>query len=150
MTTASSHLEIEAVGDVTVVNFTDKKLLDEQTIQIIGEQLLSLADEQGRRKILLNFGNVEYLSSAFVGVLATLNAKVNGVGGRLILCNIDPLIYEVFESTKLSELFNIQREEGGDDPEAELGGVRSRLIPPKPTRGQSAALRPPPPPEPEV
>jgi anti-sigma B factor antagonist len=105
------RLEVEDIGDVTVVKFADKKILDEQNIQIIGEQLFSLVDELGRRKILLNFGNVEYLSSAALGKLITLNKKVNAVGGRLILCSIDPQIYEVFEITRLNKLFNIQREE---------------------------------------
>jgi anti-sigma B factor antagonist len=105
------RLEVEDVGDVTVVNFKDRKILDEQNIQIIGEQLFSLVDEAGRRKILLNFGNVEYLSSAALGKLITLNKKLQGVGGRLILCNIDPQIYEVFEITKLNKLFNIHKEE---------------------------------------
>ena len=105
------RLVVEDIGDVTVVNFVDKKILDEQNIQVIGEQLFSLVDELGRRKILLNFGNVEYLSSAALGKLITLNKKVNAVGGRLILCNIDQQIYEVFEITKLNKLFNIQKEE---------------------------------------
>jgi anti-sigma B factor antagonist len=105
------HLEVEDIGDVTVVKFADKKILDEQNIQRIGEQLFSLVDELGRRKILLNFGNVEYLSSAALGKLITLNKKVNAVGGRLILCNIDPQIYELFEITTTNRLFNIQREE---------------------------------------
>jgi anti-sigma B factor antagonist len=105
------RLEVEDIGDVTVVNFTDKKILDEQNIQIIGEQLFSLVDDLGRRKLLLNFSNVEYLSSAALGKFITLNKKVNAAGGRLILCNIDPQIYEVFEITKLNKLFNIQKEE---------------------------------------
>src|SRR3954466_1122801 len=105
------RLEVEDIGDVTVVNFVDRKSRDEQNIQIIGEQLFSLVDELGRRKLLLNFGNVEYLSSAALGKLITLNKKVNATGGKLILCNIDPQIYEVFEITKLNKLFNIQKEE---------------------------------------
>src|SRR5271166_4477041 len=91
------RLEAEDIGDVTVVNFIDKKILDEQNIQIIGEQLFGLVDEQGRRKLLLNFGNVEDLSSSAQGKFSTLNKKVNLAGGRLILCNIDPQIFEVFE-----------------------------------------------------
>ena len=94
-----------------VVNFTDKKILDEQNIQIIGEQLFSLVDELGRRKLILNFSNVEYLSSAALGKFITLNKKVNAASGKLVLCNIDPQIYEVFEITKLNKLFNIQKEE---------------------------------------
>ena len=105
------RLEVEDIGDVTVVNFTDRKILDEQNIQVIGEQLFSLVDEAGRRKILLNFGNVEYLASAALGKLITLNKKLQAAGGRLVLCNIDPQIYEVFEITKLNKLFNIQKEE---------------------------------------
>src|ERR1041384_7596637 len=105
------RLEVEDIGDVTVVNFTDKKILDEQNIQLIGEQLFRLADELGRRKLLLNFRNVEYLSSAGLGKFITLNKKVNSSGGRLILCSIDPQIYEVFEITKLNKLFNIQKDE---------------------------------------
>jgi len=105
------RLEVEDIGDVTVINFVDKKILDEQNIQIIGEQLFGLVEQEGRRKLLLNFGNVEYLSSAALGKLITLNKKLQGVGGRLILCNIDPQIYEVFEITKLDKFFNIQKEE---------------------------------------
>ena len=105
------RLEVEDIGDVTVVNFTDKKILDEQNIQIIGEQLFSLVDELGRRKLILNFSNVEYLSSAALGKFITLNKKVNAAGGRLVLCNIDPQIYEVFEITKLNKLFTIKKDE---------------------------------------
>jgi anti-sigma B factor antagonist len=105
------RLEVEDIGEVTVVSFTDKKILDEQNIQVIGEQLFSLVDDLGRRKILLNFGNVDYLSSAALGKFITLNKKVAQAGGKLILCNIAPQIYEVFEITKLNRLFKIEKEE---------------------------------------
>ena len=57
-----SRLQTETIGDVLVVNFIDRKILDEQNIQIIGDQLFGLVDQN--QKILLNFSNVEYLSSA--------------------------------------------------------------------------------------
>ncbi len=76
------RLEVEQIGDVTVVNFVDRKILDEQNIQVIGEQLFSLVDEDNLRKILLNFGNVEYLSSAALGKLITLNKKIQQAGGK--------------------------------------------------------------------
>jgi anti-sigma B factor antagonist len=106
-----SRLEVEHIGDVTVVNFLDRKILDEQNIQRIGDQLFGLVDNDGARKVLLNFSNVEYLSSAALGKLITLNKKLQAAGGRLILCNIDPQIYEVFEITKLDKFFKIHKEE---------------------------------------
>ena len=105
------RLEVEDIGDITVVNFVDKKILDEQNIQVIGEQLFSLIDELGRNKILLNFKNVEFLSSAALGKLITLNRKVQAAGGKLVLCGIDAQIYEVFEITKLNKLFTIKKDE---------------------------------------
>jgi anti-sigma B factor antagonist len=105
------RLELEQIGDVTVVNFVDKKILDEQSIQTIGEQLFSLVDQENCRQMLLNFSNVEFLSSAALGKLIKLKKKLEEVQGRLILCNIDPQIYEVFEITRLDKYFNIQKEE---------------------------------------
>lgn len=105
------RLEVEDCGEISVVNFIDKKILDEQNIQKIGEDLFSLVDEFNRKKILLNFGNVEYLSSAALGKFITLNKKVQTAGGKLVMCNINDDIYEVFEITKLNKLFNIQKDE---------------------------------------
>jgi anti-sigma B factor antagonist len=105
------RLEVEDIGDVTVVSFIDKKILDEQNIQLIGDQLFRLVDEEGRRKILLNFGNVEYLSSMANGKLITLHYKVKAAGGRLVLCNIPADIYEVFEITRLNRFFVICSDE---------------------------------------
>ncbi|MBX4201011.1 STAS domain-containing protein [Candidatus Parcubacteria bacterium] len=105
------RLEVEEIGDVTVVNFVDRKIFDEQLIQTIGEQLFSLVDEDGRRKILLNFGNVEYYSSACSGKLIALQARLDKVQGKLILCNLDPQIHEVFEIIKLDKFFKIMKEE---------------------------------------
>ena len=105
------RLEVEDSADVAVVNFIDKKILDEQNIQMIGDDLFRLVDELGRRKILLNFSNVEFLSSAALGKLITMNRKVQAVRGKLLLCNITKEIREVFEITKLDKLFTIMPDE---------------------------------------
>lgn len=111
MAKGRQRLEVDQIGDVTAVKFVDKRILDEQYIQAIGEELFALVDEEHKRKILLNFVNVEYLSSAALGKLITMNKKVRGVDGQLRLCCIKPEIYEVFEITKLNKLFQIYADE---------------------------------------
>ena len=103
----SRKLDIEQIGDVTVAKFVDKKILDETNIQIIGNQMFGLVDEDGRKRIILDFSNVEYLSSAALGKLITLNKKVRGATGQLALCNIKPEIKEVFSITKLDKVLKI-------------------------------------------
>ncbi|MBM3993314.1 MAG: STAS domain-containing protein [Planctomycetes bacterium] len=106
-----SRLEVEDNGEIAIVNFIDRKILDEQNIQKIGEDLFSLIDQYDRKKILLNFINVEYLSSAALGKFITLNKKVQAKNGKLVMCHINEDIYEVFEITRLDRLFNIQKDE---------------------------------------
>ena len=90
------RLEIEEVGDVTIAKLLDKKSLDETNIQIIGNQIFSLVDDDHREKIVLDLSAVEYLSSAALGKLLTMEKKVRAAKGRLMLCGIRPEIFEVF------------------------------------------------------
>lgn len=112
MAPAQRRIETEEIGDVTVVRFVDRRILDEQNIQSIGEQLFSLVDDEKRNKILLDFGTVEYLSSAALGKLLNLNKKVERVRGQLRLCRIKPEILEVFQITRLDKVFNIFDDQG--------------------------------------
>jgi anti-sigma B factor antagonist len=101
------RLKVEQKSGVTVVNFLDKRILDEPTIQAIAEQLFSLVDDSGKRELILNFSNVEYLSSAALGKLINLHKKLQGVQGRLAMCHVIPQIFEVFAITKLDKIFKI-------------------------------------------
>ena len=105
------RLEVEDIGDVTVVNFVNRKSSTNRTFRSSASNSLAWSITWAGRKLLLNFGNVEYLSSQALGKLITLNKRLNGVGGQLILCNIHPQIYEVFEITKLDKFFTIHKEE---------------------------------------
>jgi anti-sigma B factor antagonist len=101
------RLVVDDIGDVTVVNFVDKKILDEQNISMIGDDLARLVDELGRRKLLLNFSNVEFMSSAALGKLIRLHQRLAQVGGKLVLCSISKSIHEIFELTKLDKMLKI-------------------------------------------
>jgi anti-sigma B factor antagonist len=85
------RLQIEENGDITLVRFTDRGLLNEQTIQEIGKELYRLVDDQGRKKILLSFGNAEYFPSLLLGKITTLNKKAQAAGGKLVLCDLGEL-----------------------------------------------------------
>ncbi len=105
------RVEVSEVGDVTVVHFVDRKILDEANIQELGQELFGLVESDGREKLLLNFTSVDFLSSAALGKLITLDKKVKANGGTLKLCNIRPEIYEVFAITRLNKLFDIRDDE---------------------------------------
>ncbi|MEC7502471.1 MAG: STAS domain-containing protein [Planctomycetota bacterium] len=105
-----NRIDVADVGEVSVVQFKDRKILDESNIQEMGRELFELV-EQKRTKVLLNFVNVEFLSSAALGKLITLDKKLKAAKGQLKLSNIRPEIYEVFAITRLNKLFDIHDDE---------------------------------------
>ncbi len=105
------RITFDDLGDVTVVRLLDKRILDEQVIQQIGDDLNKLVDELGRRKLLLDFAQVEFLSSAALAKLIRLHQRLVAVGGKLVLCGISKTIYEIFELTKLDQMLKIVKDE---------------------------------------
>ena len=94
-------------NDVSIVEFTDRKILDETNIAEIGARVNELIDQSLRPRLLLDFGNVDHLSSAALGMLINANNRIREKNGELRLCDIKRQILEVFAITKLDKLFRI-------------------------------------------
>jgi anti-sigma B factor antagonist len=105
------RIEVVMAGDVTMVMFQDKRIVEDITITELGHELFRLVDVDRRKKILLNFSNVNSLSSAALGKLITLHKKVKSISGVLMLCNILPTVYEPLVVTKLNGFFDIKEDE---------------------------------------
>jgi anti-anti-sigma factor len=104
-------LEVEDVGGVTVVTVRYRQILSEAAVQALSEQLLRLAAGSGRR-LILNFGNVERLSSAVLGSVVALNRAVRRTGGRLVLCAVRPDLSHLFTITRLDRYLDLYPSEG--------------------------------------
>ena len=103
----NSYLKVTEEKNVRVVEFTNNKILDEANIKEIGDTLQSMLAEREFPKILLDFANVDHLSSAALGMLINVNKGIKERNGQLRLTNIKPEIFEVFVITKLNKLFRI-------------------------------------------
>lgn len=103
----ADHISVVKNEGVNVIEFNDRKILDELAINELGDQLKEVADSESPVRILLNFQKVEHLSSAALGMLITLDKRVKEQNGQLKLSNINPQIYEVFKITRLNKLFEI-------------------------------------------
>ncbi|MCU0707934.1 MAG: STAS domain-containing protein [Pirellula sp.] len=98
-------------GGVSIVRFVDKKIVDSATIEQLGEELNSLVTVDKRNMLLLNFEGVEFMSSAALNKLISLNSKVKAAAGRLKLCCLRAEIKEVFTITRLDRVFDLRKTE---------------------------------------
>ena len=100
----ASDLVISQIQDVTIVDFRNTSILDGGAVEAIAGQLYALVDEQARRKILLDFSAVRFLSSRLVGALLALHKKAQAIKGRFILCGLRPELHKVFKIMKLEKI----------------------------------------------
>ena len=76
MSIRPSDLTCEDEQGTVVVTFCGQRLMESEQINRIKAQLYGLIDD-GVDRLILDFGHVTFLSSAFVGVLITLRKKLS-------------------------------------------------------------------------
>jgi anti-sigma B factor antagonist len=109
---ASHWLEREDQGDLTIVRFRTTRLMDDDLTRDVFDEIYALVEDLDRRYLLLDFAQVDYLSSLALGKLVMLNRKVQAAVGRLALCSLNEDIREVFAITHLINLFYTYVNEG--------------------------------------
>lgn len=103
----AGELIISALEDVTLVSIRESSILDGTALETIAEQLYPLIDDQARRKIILDFSRVRFLSSSMIGVLLSLHGKAQAVKGKVIICGLQPSIRKVFTVSKIDKILEV-------------------------------------------
>ena len=115
-----------ASGSTIVVHFTGCKVsLDEETLDRIHDQLLALADGPSASDLLLDFGNVEYLSCKALSTLVILHKKLLAGGRHMTVGNLSPQVHELFAVTRLDKFLDLRLAGQADEPAAQGGQVGS-------------------------
>lgn len=112
----ASGLLISSVGDVAIVNFRNASILDGVAVDAISRALYALIDEQAKRKMVLDFTHVKFLSSTMLGVLLQLQKKSSDIDGKVVICGLRPQLYKVCKMMNLHKLLDF-----ADDESAALG-----------------------------
>ena len=97
------------VGGVTVLDISGRITLGEGNV-ILREIVRDLA-EKGRKAIVLNLGEVQYIDSSGVGELVKAHTTIRNQGGQLKLTNLNKRIHDLLQMTRLSAVFDIQKDE---------------------------------------
>jgi anti-sigma B factor antagonist len=97
------------VGGVTVLDISGRITLGEGNV-ILREIVRDLADK-GARAIVLNLGEVQYIDSSGIGELVKAHTTIRNQGGQLKLANLNKRVHDLLEMTRLSAVFDIQKDE---------------------------------------
>jgi anti-anti-sigma factor len=95
------HLKTKSEQGVLVLTPTPSRLEGDAMAQSLVEETQAAVSHADAKKVVLDMEHVEYLTSANFRPLLALRKKLKEVGGRMVLCNLSPVVVEMFQTTRL-------------------------------------------------
>ena len=90
--------------DIVIIDVDGKILLGDGDVEI--KEAVDNLLEQGQKKVLLNLGKVPYMDSAGLGELIRCFTALRKSGGHFKLLSPNPRIKDLFNITKLLNVFD--------------------------------------------
>lgn len=104
-----TSFNVSQVEKFTVVEFRNPSLMDPIELEQVAQSLYRLVDAEDRRKIVLDFERVQYLSSQAIGIILTMNKKLSALSGsKLVLCGVGQKLMELIKITRLDKILTIK------------------------------------------
>jgi anti-sigma B factor antagonist len=106
------RIQVSEANGVLVIRFTDRQLFDERTVREVADQILAAVPNDGSPiRLVLDFTDINLVSSTLLSKLILLQRRVVASGGKLRLCELPPVIQQVFRTANLDRLFTIDRDQ---------------------------------------
>jgi anti-anti-sigma factor len=115
---------VQKMWDVTVVDLQAAPRREAQQIEAMPKQHYRRVDEMDVKKLILDFGKVQFLASAAIGVLMNLHKKSTAIKGTVIICSLRKELMKVFEIMKLTKVLKFAANE--DEALVQLGYTAAR------------------------
>jgi len=97
------------IGDIAVLDISGRITLGEGNVML--REIVRDLVNKGNKKIILNLGEVQYIDSSGVGELVRTHTTVRNQDGQLRLVNLNQRVNDLLQMTKLSAVFDIERDE---------------------------------------
>ena len=106
----SSDIQINSneVENALILTIKESKVFDEIIVNSINDQIQPILESNEKPNVILNFVNVTYISSSFLGKIVSMNKKIKAKSQKFILCGLNENIMEIFQITRLDKFFIFQ------------------------------------------
>ena len=98
------NIKKEKIGDFTILKI--KGRIDTMHSSALEDEVNQLFDA-GEKDLIFNCRGMNYISSSGLRVFLVAQKKAMALNGKLLLCNMQPGIQEVFRISGFSNLFKI-------------------------------------------
>src|SRR5215831_20810035 len=97
--TATARIQVHDTDGIKAVRFLDNQLFDERTVREAADQIAAALPNDGSPiRLVIDFTDVSLISSTFLSKLILLQRRIDASRGKLRLCEMSPLIQQVFRT----------------------------------------------------
>ena len=96
-------------GDVTILDMSGEVRIGQGSVAL--REVIRKLSGEGKKKLLLNLGGVNYVDSSGIGELIANYTTVSRQGGQLKLLNLTDKIQNLLVITKLLTVFDVYEDE---------------------------------------
>ena len=108
----TTRVQVGESDGIKVVRFQDHQLFDERHRSEIADQIAeSLPNDGSPIRLVVDFSEVSLISSTFLSKLILLQRRIDATRGKMRLCEMSPIIQQVFRTSNLDRLFKIDRDQ---------------------------------------
>jgi anti-anti-sigma factor len=98
-------VELREEPGVLVAEFWDCLRMDPKPVVDLRIQYSQVSASSGLKNLIIDLNGVEFSGSASLSGFLALSRIVKQTGGRMVFCNVDINVKEVFQVSKLDAMF---------------------------------------------
>jgi anti-sigma B factor antagonist len=95
----------EQNGEIIIIEPKGSLVGGEETDEL--RNAVAESVEKGNKKLIVDLGKVTYMNSTAIGALVSAHTSYVNRKGKIVLCNVNKNINNIFVVTKLSMIFQV-------------------------------------------
>jgi stage II sporulation protein AA (anti-sigma F factor antagonist) len=105
----SLHIELEHHRRALIVRLQGE--LDHHTAEVLRAKMESAILGQEVPHVILSLKGLEFMDSSGIGVIIGRYKQVVAKGGKMVVCDVNPQVYRLFEMSGMFKILTFQENE---------------------------------------
>lgn len=105
---SNQTIDVKQIENVAVITFRGaNSMFEGEKVEAVARELFAFLESGKANKILLDLGNIYFMSSAMLAQLVRMQRQIQAKKGRLRLCSPRPAIQDAFKVSRFDKFFEI-------------------------------------------
>lgn len=105
----SLQIEMEHGSKAVIVRL--KGELDHHTAEAVKARMEEAVERGNAKHVILSLKDLTFMDSSGLGVILGRYKQITGKGGKMVVCDVNPAVYRLFEMSGLFKIVSLEENE---------------------------------------